>query len=642
MIKKFFAALVVVLFATSMVAQTGLTCEDPIPVDENYVGVISGPCTLWYEAHTYDLPLHVYFSPYAEKSVVSPIVEIDFTCTPGVYDDPKIDSLINVIEGFDLEFPVEFMCDLVVRDGKNEWDLSIDKKYREQMAEFGITYDVKALVKVTFAEGGEIRLKPDDLFKNCIENSEFIQLGDTIDVLPNDAERIFVVSYSEWQNDSIRFVWSGDEDARVWLASPMCDFEPSLADPMVWNYLEVTKDSPRKLYSQEMKDAIKAHGNGGLYYGKIIAPQAGKLVVEKIPANKPLGDAILLEYGVGTKIMANDTNTLYCFPKNWTSTQFVAPTAFGVEMYVSNQPEFVPAERGENVLEYYVYDTQDATKVLYLSSKEIANLRLKALDDYIYVRFRTAANTTITPMAWITDSCLENTIQFEPNVRKNIPANSSGNIYRLRYKDFEGYGLTIKWSGNSSLRVYLADICNFAASSTDPNLLLYTSIARRKSYEVSLETVESWGSKLDEDGYIYVRFNTTESGNVTFVTEKPVEEDPVITTNPCVESSTKLNLGDQLTLNLNSAFIVYCINYAEWAAQGVKLQWNGAEPLHTFVAETCEYALAPYNKYVHAYLPITTEAVLDMNALAPYVDDAGYLYVRFLTEKEGVLTTTVK
>ena len=156
MIKKFFAALFVVLFATSMVAQTGLTCEDPIPVDENYVGVISGPCTLWYEAHTYDLPLHVYFSPYAEKSVVSPIVEIDFTCTPGVYDDPKIDSLINVIEGFDLEFPVEFMCDLVVRDGKNEWDLSIDKKYREQMAEFGLTYNVPAYVKVTFFESGTV------------------------------------------------------------------------------------------------------------------------------------------------------------------------------------------------------------------------------------------------------------------------------------------------------------------------------------------------------------------------------------------------------------------------------------------------------------------------------------------------------
>ena len=57
MIKKFFSALVVVLFATSMMAQTGLTCEDPIPVDENYQGRVDGPCELWYTANTYDLPL---------------------------------------------------------------------------------------------------------------------------------------------------------------------------------------------------------------------------------------------------------------------------------------------------------------------------------------------------------------------------------------------------------------------------------------------------------------------------------------------------------------------------------------------------------------------------------------------------------
>ena len=638
MIKKFFSALFVVLVATSIMAQTGLTCEDPIPVDENYVATVDGPCTLWYVANTFDLPLSVYFSPFSENSTISPIVEVDFTCTPGVYNDPKLDSLINVIQGFDVEFPVMFMCDLVVRDGKNEWDLSIDKKYREQMTEFGITYNVQALVKVTFFEGGEIRLKPDDFFKNCFESSEYINLGDTIEVLPNDVERVFVVSYSEWQNDSIRFVWKGEDDARVWVASPMCEFEPSLLDPMVWNHLDLSSDSPLKMYSQEMKDAIKTHGNGGLYYGKVISSKVGKLVVEKIPANKPLGDAILLEYGVGTKIMANDTNTLYCFPKNWTSTQFAAPTAYGVEMYVSNQPDFAPIIQGANVLESYKFDSENSAKALYLSSKEIANLRLKAVDDYIYVRFRTASTTIITPSAWITNGCLENTVQLEPNVVKIVPANSSNIVYRLRYQDFEGYDMTIKWNGSRTLSVYMADISDFRLSNSGPNILLYQSVNRRSSVVVPVSVVSEWASRVDEDGYVYVCLDATVGSGISFITEKPVEEDPVITTNECVESSIKLNIGDQLTLNLNNAFTVYCINYAEWAAQGATLQWTGEEPLHTFVAETCQFAVAPYNKFVHLYLPITAETALDMNALAPYVDDAGYLYIRFLTEKEGVLT----
>ena len=36
--KQLFSTLLVVFFATSMMAQTGLTCNDPIPVDKSYTG----------------------------------------------------------------------------------------------------------------------------------------------------------------------------------------------------------------------------------------------------------------------------------------------------------------------------------------------------------------------------------------------------------------------------------------------------------------------------------------------------------------------------------------------------------------------------------------------------------------------------
>ena len=134
MIKKIFSALVLVLFAISMMAQSGKSCYDAIPVDSNYVGSVSGPCTLWYTAGTYDLPLNVHFIPADPNSKFSPDVEVDLTCTPGYYADPKVDSLIRMVEDFDVSFPIELMCDLVVKDGKNEWDLSIINTYREQMA----------------------------------------------------------------------------------------------------------------------------------------------------------------------------------------------------------------------------------------------------------------------------------------------------------------------------------------------------------------------------------------------------------------------------------------------------------------------------------------------------------------------------
>ena len=150
MIKKIFSALALVLFATSMIAQSGLTCEDPIPVDSNYVGSISGPCELWYTAWTYDLPLNVHFIPANANSMYSPEVIVDFTCVPGYYADPKLDSLINLVDAYDVSFPIEFLCDYVEKDGKVEWDLSVNKSYREQLAEFGIPYNVQAFIKVTY------------------------------------------------------------------------------------------------------------------------------------------------------------------------------------------------------------------------------------------------------------------------------------------------------------------------------------------------------------------------------------------------------------------------------------------------------------------------------------------------------------
>lgn len=743
--KTFLSALLMVFFSIATMAQMGLVCEDPIPVDENYSATIAESCERWYVANTYDLPLHVYFSPFSDNSTRSPEVTIDFTCEYGRYEDPKLDSLINTITDFGLEFPVEIRCDLVVRNGRNEWDLSIDKSYRERIAEYGITYNLQAIVKVFYPEGGTITLKPDTLFKNCLETADFIQLGDTIEVLPNDVERVFVVSYADWQNDSTRFVWVGDGEARVWLAETMCAFEPSLVDPFVWTYFDISEANPYKLYTEQMKDDIKNHSGGGIFFGKVMSSSKGKLVVEKIPKSKPKGDAELLEYGKSVVVTINDTNKLYCIPKNWTSTEFLSSVNCGVELYVSNQIDFSANPNSTNLLGVYSFYQDGPSRHLLLSTKEIANLANQSVDGYIYLRFKVPTTTSILPNAWETLGCLDNTVMIDANVGKAITNKANSTVYRFRYSDFSGYDLTIKWNGNGILPIYLSDTCQFELSSKDPNVLLYSNIARRGSLVVSAATLEEWSSLVGSDGYLYVRFNPSVSSRVTFMTDKPVSEtpDPVYTTltdtvcygvtyewndqkyttsgeysqtftaangadsvvtltlvvlpklkpvvteqtieygksfewnnkvytqsttdtvtlqnehgcdylailkltvldkpaSPCVLKSIELKINDQLTLNLDSAFTIYRINYSEWVATGATLTWTGVEPLHTFVAETCEFAVAPYNKYVHAYVSVPAEGALAMTKamladMAEFVDEDGYLYVRFLTEQEGVL-----
>lgn len=633
--KKLFFALVAVLFATSVVAQTGLTCNDPIPVDKNYKGRVDGPCELWYTANTYDLPLHVYFSPDSAGSKVSPEIYIDFSCTPGVYDDPKLNDLLNKVSVFDVELPLEFMCDRVFRNGKNEWDLSVSKTYREQLAESGITYNVKALIRVVYYEGGAISLTPDTAFTSCMDN-EYIQLGDTIEILPNDSNRIFVFPFSDWQNDSIRFVWEGEQEANVWLAVQYCMFTPDNSSSFVWGNYKLTADKSYKLQSQEIVDIIKDHKEGGVYYGKVIAPKAGKLVVEKIPMAPIKGGATLLEYGKDFDV--KDANQLFCFPRTWAATEFISTTNKEMTMYMSAGPNFIPSADDANIVAYHSFSSIDGHYYNYISNTEMSAIVGATTEDYVYVRFQCAAPTTIVVESWDASSCANKSLMIRPNQQFSVAAKSQATIYRMLYKDWKRCNVTIEWSGNSTLPTYIADTCSFTLSSTSSRVVQYANIKRKGSFELDVETIGSWESRVDADGFLYVRFNPTNKGNVTFVAEKL--EEP---TNECVESSIKLNAGDEFVLNLDSAFTVYCINYAEWVNKNITFRWSGEESLHTFVAETCQFTVAPYNKYVVNYItiPANGELVLDANRLSEFadkVDDAGYLYIRFLTEKEGKLT----
>ena len=635
--KKFFSALLVVLFATNVMAQTGLTCNDPIPVDSNYVGQVDGPCTLWYVAYTYDLPLTVHFIPEGNNSTWGPEVEVDLTCTPGVYDDPKVHNLVTMVEEFDITFPIEFLCDKVVDGDKVEWDLSVSKTYRDQLASFGVTYNVPAYVKVTFFEAGTVRLKPDTLFKNCMESADEMNLGDTIEVLPNDTDRVFMVPMTDWKNDSIQFVWNGENPIAIYFATTRCAFVPESTDPSVWASYEVYPNVPFKLQSSYMKDAVDKHQEGGVYYGKVMANDSGKLVVENIPMSPIQGNAVLLEYGQPIQLKAND-NTLFCFPKSWTATQFIASTKSQVKLYASNTPEFSASDDSDNLLAVYAFNKFDATSELYLSSLEMSKITNKAADDYIYVRFQSSLSLTITPDIWDASDCAGNSILVTSQTF-SVPAKSSSTIYRLLYDDWKGYDMSIKWMGSSDMQVYIADTCYFFLSSTASELVQYSKISKRTTKTILATDIESWAARVDGDGYLYIRLNSNNQGNITFTSSKPIKED-----SPCVLASTLLEPKAELVLNLDKAFDIYRIDYQAWLASGVKLVWTGASLLHTFVAKDCEFAVAIYHKDVVNYTEVPAEGnvILSKDILATlgqYVDEDGYLYVRFLTEYEGALTT---
>ncbi len=747
--KKLFSTLFVVLFATSLMAQTGLTCNDPIPVDSNYRARVEGPCELWYTAGTFDLPLNVHFVPDNPESSWGPEVVVDFTCTPGVYDDPKIDSLINMVGAFDVKFPLELLCDKAGTEEQVEWDLSVNDTYRDQLAEFGVTYNVQAYVLVRFFEPGLIRLQPDTTFSNCMDNAQSIVLGQEVSILPNDSDRVFVMPYTDWQNDSIQFVWTGDAPATIWLATGECDFLPSTASGYVCAHYNVEPGVPYRVHNQDIKDLITANTGGGIFFAKVLSSKEGSLLTENIPMSEIQGGATLLEYG--KSVTVSNANDLFCFPKQWGASLFAATTKKQVTMYVSHSADFAASADDANVVGVAPFGLENNARALYLSSTELNAYKSGLTEDYLYVRFESEVPVTITPDMWSASVCADASTLIVPNTTYILAPRSGNTIFRMRYADFEGYPIDIQWYGSGSLPVYIADTCHYVLAQSNEHVLKYSSIRNGKTATVDAETLASWESRA-EDGYFYVRFNPSNDGDVTFLTDKPAEDptvgpDPIYTTitaaicfgeiygwagdtyaetgtytktfpaangadsivtldltvypqteattekveipfgetydwhgvtytesgeytitlqdengcdyqatllltveekpvSPCVAASTLLEPVAQLTLNLGNAFDIYRIDYQAWLASGVNLVWTGKGALHTFVAKDCEFAVAIYHKDVVNYTEVPAEGnvILSKAILAPlaqYVDADGYLYVRFLTEYEGQLTTAL-
>ena len=655
--KKLFSFILCVTCALALSAQTpdGLTCENAIPVNNTYTGSISAPGTYYFTAWTYDLPLACYFYPDGEVEEL--YMDVDFSCTNGVYDDPNIRELLDVSTGWGIKIPIRFndFIKNVDEFGRTYYYRAFDQSYRELMANFGISYDVQAFVKVVTSSAGRITMKPDDTFRNCVENSKWLTLPTTVHVDMLSSSDSYVLPLADWQNDSIRFVWNGKTaPVQVWIGAE-CDFNLSLSGEKaaIESYtIQPDAGNGENVYVMSKKaiiDFINYYEKGGVYYVRFASIEDAELVVEKQPITGPMADAIRLEINESVKVGSNDNEQVHYFPIDWKNRniQFVSTVNTPVKAYFATDVVFEANNTESKLIAIKNFVDQDGEMQLSLSEKELSVLANSVVGEFVFVKLVADKSTTITPLYWDACYCAKNSSEIYTEDDVAIPRRNTTGVWRVYYDDWKKHDTKFCWNGTSSMKMYIMDTCVVSnVSEKDPCNILYHQFTVKSGKSDTLiitsDQWKSWADRVSEDGYLYFRFNANSVGNLS-VTSTLVDV-PVIPTpsSPCVINSIELKANDQITLNLDSAFTVYRINYNEWVTTGATLTWNGTEPLHTFVAETCEFAIAPYNKYVHAYVSVPAEgsAVLDaakLAEMAAYVDDAGYLYIRFLTEKEGVL-----
>ncbi|MBR4563090.1 MAG: hypothetical protein IKO26_01400 [Paludibacteraceae bacterium] len=526
--KHLLACMAIMLGSVALsAAEPGTTCYTAIPLGKEYKADITGSQTVWYSAWTFDLPLAVYFMPQNENDP-APEVEMDFSCTTGVYSDSILCSLFcpNSESGIQIDMPHKPKLKTDVIDGKLVYYIAMGKDYRDLLLRMGISYNVEVFVKVTYKSKGTISIAPDDMFSGCMDGAKFMQFGDTVRVKANDKERFFVVPYVQWQEDSIYYIWSGNKKAEVTVATD-CKHNPDAEamDESVLQRLKIPAGDTVKVSSERIKHYVQ-FGEAGMLFAKCVSSSDGVLTIKRVPQAPPRGGAKLLKYGQRVILNANDTNALYAIPSSWdTATICTAPTDHIFRMYIGTGPDFYT----KDAIAAYQFHPSDKGHWLGVLTEEMKALWVNSTEHYLYVRFACSARTTFLAEIWNPSECMNKKLITKQTTTIDVQKASYGAVfYRFYYNDWRGGDLTFTWnlkSGNCP--AFIGDTCYFSASASDPHVFANKAIPKNGSWTVTAEELDAWAEHVDPDGYFYIRFNPTNAGKMDISTTAPDETDPV-------------------------------------------------------------------------------------------------------------------
>ena len=405
------------------------------------------------------------------------------------------------------------------------------------MLQVGIDYNVEVFVKVTYKSAGTISLAPDNLFSNCVDGAKFMHFGDTVQVAASDVNRHVIVPYVQWQEDTIRYVWTGTAPCRG-VVGNSCDFDPSATYTELSeneNVLQIFDLQPGEsftvtadlLYSYVHDDEYP--NEAGMYFAKFYSTAPGKIQVVKVPRALPRKNATLLRHGHTYPLNANDT-AVFAIPTSWNDdtlhTMFITPTSHVFRMSIATDPDFSDA----HILKTYQFDKANTGHWLGIYGTEVKTFWEKTTEQYLYVRFDCSEVTTISLEKWKPSSCFNSATLINSRDTTFRAPRASTTKYKFNYEQLRGGDWSFTFTPAASYKVFIGTDCNLTSSTTASNLLTYrqTTSAQNKA-NIKAEKIDEWAPSIDEEGYVYVYIYHTNSGicNVRIVSTAPEEKDPV-------------------------------------------------------------------------------------------------------------------
>ena len=473
---------------------------------DNYSATISGAGTVWYSAWTFDLPIKVNFTP-TNADAPAPEVELDFTCQQGIYEDSILCSLFcPSSDGVAFVMPHKAHLE---KEG-DTYTISMGKTYRDLLLKMGISYNVEVYVKVNYKSAGTIALVPDTLFSDCMDEGRFIHLGDTIHVQKEDADTHVVLPYIQWREDSIRYVWNGTAPVTVAVANT-CGINPlDNTDERIVDWFSMQPGDTIKRSADSVKYYAEfENAQAGMYYGKFYSAEQGEMTIERIPVAPPRGNAVLMEYDKPVVIPANSIDSLYAIRHDTLPIVLNTPTNYAFHMFVGKTHDF---DTTQAIADYF-FTPDEEGQVLYMSKTAMTQLWQQASGSYLYVRFDAPVRTQVTTHKWNPSPCAAKWDLFTPGTINITPSGQGVTYYRMHYAAWKVSDIQLKSTVNQACPMLIGDTCLF--DNTSAHVVYQQPISRKGNAFISASTIAQWADRVDDEGNLYVRFNTTGSGTIT-------------------------------------------------------------------------------------------------------------------------------
>lgn len=527
----------------------GSTCYKAIPIGTEYTENITSAQTVWYTARTFDLPLAVYFIPENESDP-APEVEMDFSCTSGIYSDPIICMLFCKGGSLTMPMPHRPVLKETTVDGHLAYYISVGKSYRDLLVKMGIDYNVDVVIKVTYHSAGSMSIAPDDMFANCVEVEKIVHLGDSIPVEATDKESYVIVPYVQWQYDSIQYEWFGTTPC-VLSVGNNCTFDPtSSTDESIMDGGPNSPSNPMQpgtkwkvtsdLLRQYVSDTVNYPNEAGMFFAKFYSEASGGMKITKIPTLPPRGDAVIMRYDRAYPLSAYDT-TIYAMPISWKEDlQFTTPTEHLFSMTIANDPDFADA----HILATYSFDPYIEGHILGIFGTELKELWKKAVDRYLYVRFICSEATNVTSAQWTVSPCISKSKLITNGYEPTITKGSNGKVfYRFYYSHWKGGDMKFQWKNTrTKCPFFMGDTCLYEYSTTDAHVFLYDTVPTNGTWTLTKEKLDTLEKYVDGDGYLYILFNPAAQAKMIFSTDAPEETDPTYPTATVIVGCDNTNL----------------------------------------------------------------------------------------------------